>query len=82
MAKVQSMLEGWPAQSEYAGEKVKVLLHIDPTGSFEFKLKTASNNENFNIGLIEYLKQLQTIGFGHHKGERTYQFEAEFIAKE
>jgi len=82
LAKVQSMLEGWPAQSEYAGEKVKVLLLIDPTGGFEFKLKRASNNENFNTGLIEYLEQLQTIGFGPHKGERTYQFEAEFIAKE
>ena len=82
LAKVQSMLEGWPAQSEYAGEKVKVLLQIDPTGGFEFKLKRASNNENFNTGLVEYLEQLQTIGFGPHKGERTYQFEAEFIAKE
>jgi len=82
LAKVQSMLEGWPAQSEYAGEKVKVLLYIDPTGGFEFKLKTASNNEDFNSGLIEYLEQLQSIGFGHHRGERTYQFEAEFIAKE
>ena len=82
LAKVQSMLEGWPAQSEYAGEKVKVLLQIDPTGGVEFKLKRASNNENFNAGLVEYLEQLQTIGFGPHKGERTYQFEAEFIAKE
>jgi protein TonB len=82
LAKVQSMLEGWPAQSEYVGEKVKVLLLIDPTGGFEFKLKTASNNENFNTGLIEYLEQLQTIGFGRHKGARTYKFEAEFIAKE
>jgi protein TonB len=82
LAKVQSMLEGWPAQSEYAGEKVKVLLLIDPTGGFEFKVKSASNNENFNSGLIEYLEQLQTIGFGRHKGARTYKFEAEFIAKE
>ena len=82
LAKVQSMLEDWPAQSEYAGEKVKVLLFIDPTGSFEFKLKTASNNEDFNRGLIEYLEQLQTIGFGPHRGNRTYKFEAEFIAKE
>ncbi len=82
LAKVQSMLEGWPAQSEYAGEKVKVLLYIDTTGSFEFKLKTASNNEDFNRGLAEYLEQLQMIGFGQHKGGRTYQFEAEFIAKE
>ena len=82
LAKVQSMLEGWPAQSEYAGEKVKVMLYINPTGFFEFKLKTVSNNSNFNEGLTGYLQQLQDIGFGRHKGERTYQFEAEFIAKE
>jgi len=82
LAKVQSMLEGWPAQSEYAGEKVKVILYINPTGFFEFKLKTVSNNQDFNVGLTEYLMQLQDIGFGRHKGERTYQFEAEFIAKE
>lgn len=82
LAKVQSMLEGWPAQSEYAGEKVKVHLFIDPTGSFEFEVKSASNNDNFNRDLIEYLKQLQVIGFGRHKGSRTYKFEAEFIAKE
>ena len=82
LAKVQSMLEGWPAQSEYAGEKVKVILYINPTGFFEFKLKTASNNQDFNEGLTEYLEQLQDIGFGRHKGQKTYQFEAEFIAKE
>ena len=82
LAKVQSMLEGWPAQSEYAGEKIKVILYINPTGFFEFKLKTTSNNSNFNEGLTGYLEQLQDIGFGRHKGERTYQFEAEFIAKE
>ena len=82
LAKVQSMLEGWPAQSEYAGEKIKVILYINPTGFFEFKLKTTSNNPNFNEGLTGYLEQLQDIGFGRHRGERTYQFEAEFIAKE
>ena len=82
LAKVQSMLEGWPAQSDYAGEKVKAILYINPTGFFEFKLKTVSNNQDFNEGLTEYLMQLQDIGFGRHKGERTYNFEAEFIAKE
>jgi len=82
LAKVQSMLEGWPAQSEYAGEKIKVLLYINPTGFFEFKLKRVSNNRDFNEGLAEYLEQLQEIGFGRHKGKRTYNFEAEFIAKE
>ena len=82
LAKVQSLLEGWPAQSEYAGEKVKVILYINPTGFFEFKVKSASNNPDFNAGLTEYLEQLQEFGFGRHKGNRTYNFEAEFIAKE
>jgi len=82
LAKVQSLLEGWPAQSEYAGEKVKVILYINPTGFFEFKITSASNNPRFNAGLTEYLEQLQEFGFGRHKGNRTYNFEAEFIAKD
>ena len=81
LAKVQSLLEGWPAQSEYAGEKVKVILHISTSGFFEFKIKSASHNSDFNRGLSEYLEQLQEFGFGPHKGGRTYNFEAEFIAK-
>jgi len=82
LAKVQRMLAGWPAQSEYAGEKVKVHLYISPNGFFEFKIKSASRNANFNKGLTEYLEQLQEFGFGRHNGGRTYNFEAEFIAKE
>ena len=82
LAKVQNLLEGWPAQSDYAGEKVKVMLFIEPTGFFEFKLTSISNNPRFNRGLERYLEQLQEFGFGQHKGERTYRFEAEFIAKE
>ncbi len=82
LAKVQSLLEGWPAQAEYAGEKVKVILYIRPSGFFEFKIKSASRNPDFNRGLTEYLEQLQEFGFGQHNGGRTYNFEAEFIAKE
>ncbi len=82
LAKVQRMLEGWPAQTEYAGEKVKVVLHIRESGFFDFKIKSASRNPDFNTGLSEYLEQLQEFGFGRHKGKRTYNFEAEFIAKE
>ena len=81
LAKVQSLLEGWPAQSDYAGEKVKVVLYISPSGFFDFKIKSASRNEDFNRGLTEYLEQLQEFGFGRHKGGRVYNFEAEFIAK-
>jgi len=82
LARVQSMLEDWPAQNEYAGEKIKVELYIYPSGYFDFKIKSASRNNNFNTGLREYLEQLQEYGFGRHKGKRTYHFEAEFIAKE
>jgi protein TonB len=82
LAKVQDMLEDWPAQSDYAGEKVKVILFIKPSGLFEFKLQTISSNKAFNSGLVAYLEQLQSIGFGHHKGKRTYEFGAEFIAND
>lgn len=82
LAKVQEMLEGWPAQSDFAGEKVKVYLKIDPTGHFEFEIKRKSRNPEFNRALTEYLQQLQEFGFGPHKGSRTYLFEAEFIAKD
>ena len=81
-AKVQNMLEGWPAQSDYAGEKATVVLDIDPSGKFEFRVVSASNIEAFNTGLIAFLEQLQGIGFGSHNAGRTYKFEAEFIAKE
>ena len=82
LAHVQEMLEDWPAQSDFAGEKVKVHLKIDPTGHFEFALKRRSNNPDFNDALTHYLQQLQEFGFGPHKGSRTYLFEAEFVAKE
>ena len=80
--KVQKMLENWPAQTEFAGEKAKVILYIKTSGAFEFKVKTGSNIEAFNNGLIAFLKQLQSIGLGAHTGGRTYEYEVEFIAKE
>jgi hypothetical protein len=81
-AKVQRLLENWPAQSSYAGEKMKVIFFIKPSGFFTFSLKSFSNNVAFNEGIKSYLKQLQQFGFGPHSGGRTYTFEAEFIAKE
>ncbi|HIP27869.1 MAG TPA: hypothetical protein EYG82_01690, partial [Sulfurovum sp.] len=81
-AKVQSMLEDWPAQSDFAGEKATVILYIKPSGKFEFKVKSGSSIDEFNEGLIAFLEQLQYIGFGEHTGEKTYEYEAEFIAKE
>ncbi len=81
-AKIEEKLKGWPAQSDYAGEMAKVWFKVEPSGSFEFKVITASNNEAFNAGLIAYLKQLQKLGFGHHKGERAYELDVEFVATE
>ncbi len=81
-AKVQSMLEDWPAQSDYAGERAKVILYIRPSGFFEFKVVSQSNIPAFNRGLEEFLEQLQIAGFGPHNAGRTYKFEAEFIAKD
>jgi protein TonB len=43
---------------------------------------SASGNDAFNSGLIAYLKQLQKIGFGPHKGNRPYELDVEFIANE
>jgi protein TonB len=82
LARVEEKLNGWPAQSEYAGEKAKVLLKIQTNGSFNFNVITGSSNPDFNIGLEEYLKQLQRFGFGPHKGGRVYKIDVEFIATE
>ena len=79
-ALIEEKLKGWPAQSEYAGEMAKVWLKVKPSGHFIFKVVTASANEDFNIGLVAYLKQLQGLGFGPHKGNRPYELDVEFIA--
>ncbi len=82
LAIIEEKLNGWPAQSEYAGEKAKVQLKIQTNGSFKFKVITRSSNPDFNIGLEEYLKQLQRFGFGPHKGGRVYKIDVKFIATE
>jgi len=82
LAKIEEKLKGWPAQSEYVGEKAKVWIKVEPNGIFQFKLITASGNEAFNSGLKAYLEQLQKIGFGPHKGDRAYELDVEFVATE
>lgn len=80
-AKVEKMLFGWPAQSEFAGQKATVWIRIEPSGKFRFRVTTASRNPEFNRGLIEYLRELQKSGFGRHEANRAYELEIEFIAK-
>lgn len=82
LAMIEEKLKGWPAQSDYAGEKARVWIKVEPNGLFRFKVISASGNDAFNTGLIDYLKQLQKIGFGPHKGKRPYELDVEFIAKE
>ena len=81
-ALIEEKLKGWPAQSDYAGEMAKVWIKVEPSGRFIFKVTTASAIDAFNTGLIDYLKQLQRIGFGAHKGSRAYTLNVEFVATE
>ncbi len=82
LALIEEKLKGWPAQSEYAGERAKVWIKVEPSGRFVFKVTSASSIDSFNSGLIAYLKQLQRFGFGPHKGKRAYTLNVEFVAKE
>ena len=79
-ALIEEKLKGWPAQSEYAGKMAKVWIKVEPSGRFVFKVTTGSSIPEFNEGLIAYLKQLQGIGFGPHKGNRAYTLNVEFVA--
>lgn len=80
-SKVKSILNGWPAQSNFAGNKARIKFTIEPSGRFEFDIVNMSSNEEFNKGLIQYLKQLQRVGFGAHGGNRAYVFDVDFIAE-
>lgn len=79
-ASIEEKLKDWPTQSDYAGEKAIVWIKVEPSGDFVFRIKSASSNIEFNSGLTSYLKQLQRIGLGRHKGGRAYTIDIEFIA--
>ena len=81
-AKVQSMLEAWPARSDFLGEEATVTLFIKPTGKFEYQVTSSSDNEDFGRSVVDFLNQLQRMGFGRHDAGRTYEFEVEFSTKE
>jgi len=82
-AKVQRMLKGWPAQSNFAGEKVRVKLTIYSSGLFDYKILSRSLNPEFNEALTNYLEQLKKLGgFGPHTNPKPYNIIVEFIAKD
>ena len=80
-AKIQSTLKGWPAQSNFAGERVKVELTVYSTGLFNYKILSRSLNPEFNRSLKAYLEQLKKFGFGPHSNPKPYKIIVEFIAK-
>jgi protein TonB len=82
LANIEEKLKGWPAQSEYAGEKARVMLNVESSGMFTYKIVSGSSIPEFNMGLDAYLKQLQRFGFGSHEGDRAYKLDVEFIATE
>ena len=80
-AKIQHTLEGWPAQNNFAGEKVKVELTVYSSGLFDYKILSRSLNPEFNRALKGYLEQLKRFGFGVHSNPKPYKIIVEFIAK-
>ena len=81
-AKVEETLYYWPALSGFEGERAEIWLKIEKDGSFVFRLTKRSNNPDFNSGLIQYLQQLQRVGFARHKYTRPLEAKVEFIAQE
>ncbi len=79
---MERLLRGWPAQANFAGEEIDVILTIRNDGSFDYRIVRRSNNEEFNHALESYLRQLQRIGFGPHNRSRPYEIEVKFVAHE
>ena len=80
-ANIQNKLRGWPAQSNFAGERVSVELKVYSSGLFEYKILHRSINPEFNRSLKSYLEQLKRIGFGPHSNPTPYKIVVDFIAK-
>ncbi len=80
-AKIQNTLKGWPAQSNFAGEKIRVELIVYQSGLFDYKILYKSLNPEFNEALKSYLEQLRRVGFGMHSNPKPYRIIVEFIAK-
>lgn len=80
-AKIQSKLRGWPAQSNFAGEKVSVELTVYSSGLFTYRILRRSINPEFNQSLTRYLEQLKQFGFGPHSNPKPYKIVVDFIAK-
>ena len=81
LANIQNTLQGWPAQSNFAGEKIRVELKVYSSGLFDYKILSRSLNPEFNSALKSYLEQLKKFGFGFHSNPKPLKIIVEFIAK-
>ncbi len=82
-AKITGILyDGFPEQERFAGNQIDIILTIYPSGRFRFQVSRYSSNTEFNEIIIQYLEQLQNIGFDRHTNSKAYKFNIEFIAKE
>jgi len=82
LANIQNTLQGWPAQSNFAGEKIRVELKVYSSGLFDYKILHRSLNPEFNSALKSYLEQLKKFGFGPHSNPKPLKIIVEFIAKD
>jgi hypothetical protein len=83
MSKLYEILYGsWQPEAVYASLKVSVRFAIRPSGSFNYRVLSPSDNQGFNESLIEYLDTLQRKGLPSHKRKKTLVIDVEFKAKE
>ena len=82
LANIQNTLQGWPAQSNFAGEKIRVELTVYSSGLFDYKILHRSLNPEFNSALKNYLEQLKKFGFGPHSNPKPLKIIVEFVAKD
>jgi len=80
-AKIEEKLNGWTAQSEYAGASVEIWIEIESNGRFKFRIKKYSSNEMFNEGINNYLKRLKIRGLDKHTRKKPYSFNITIVAE-
>ena len=81
LAGVQEKLYGWPTQTSFAGARVTIGLTIHPSGRFDYVVLQHSNNPDFDRTILQYLKQLQSMGFDPTPKGKKYAFKVDIVAK-
>jgi len=80
-AHMQQLLYNFPAQSNFAGERVVIKFTVYADGKFDYKFINRSLNPEFNTALKAYLKQLNNLGGFGAPPKQPFTAVVEFIAK-